>query len=133
VQPDWRLCPVCGTALREPRWQQERESLEGDVRRDATGGHVAAGVLGVLVLVGIIVFFTHGGGALLASPSGSLAMILGVAVLAVVGGVIALGYTAQDTTLKTVVNTLGGVIIGVGAVALFILLACFNLFTCKGR
>jgi hypothetical protein len=126
VDPGWRACPICGTSLDARRSFLDADSLEREVRRDATGGHVIASILGVLVLIGLVLFFSAGGGRMLADNQAGFAWFLLLVFFTVVGGMILVGYTAESAAVKTVVGIVGGLILGVVAVVLSIMLLCFQ-------
>jgi hypothetical protein len=129
VDPEWRVCPLCGTSLHEFRRLAADDSLERDVRRDSTGGHIFASVLGGIVLVGIILFFVFGGGELVSgSPEGPVIVLIGgTALVGLAVGLCVLGYKSKNPTTRTVSGVLGGLAIGAGGVALVVLLMCFAI------
>jgi predicted RNA-binding Zn-ribbon protein involved in translation (DUF1610 family) len=125
VRGSWRVCPECGEPLRRPALLP-RDDLDRAAHRDNNGSRAVAIVLGVLVVLGIILFFALGGVDLVnASKEGPGVLGIGVLALgAIVVGVLAIAYNSKNPTATAVSGIVGGVTFGVGAVLLVVLLSC---------
>jgi hypothetical protein len=84
--------------------------------------------------MGLILFLAFGGPGLVRASGGggTILFVGGTAILAVVAGMIAIGYKSPSPTAKAVSGIIGGIVIGAGTVVMVVLLACMAfLATCK--
>ena len=146
VHEPWLTCPRCLNAVHNPWYDggaavttEPRPSprtagfsLERDVRRDRTGSVIGLCVVGVLLVVGVVVFIATGGPQLVAaSPEGPAVFGITLLILAaIVIGVGCLIYFSRDATAKIIGGTLGGVAAGAVVVLGFVLLVIFAI--CAG-
>jgi hypothetical protein len=120
VRPEWRLCPRCGQPLR--RQGRPEEGLDREVRQDSLGGGCAAVAVAVLVLLGVVLFFSQGDiGLVLAGRGGSPAVL--VVVVIVVGGILG-GLVALASGRKAVSGVVSGMAAGVGVVLVTVVVVC---------
>jgi len=129
VERGWRVCPYCEQELKRPRVVSRIDSLERDVKQDATGGIVVAAVLGTMLLLGIVAFFTMNGPQLLAQSGDAQGVLAvgGIALLVVVIGVVIITFKSRNKAARVVSGVVGGIAIGAGIVGLMVLLACLTL------
>lgn len=129
VEATWRVCPHCGRTLAREGPKSSRASLDAEVRRDSRGVNVVALVLGVLLMVGAVLFVAVGGPMAVQSSKDGAAVV-GVGILALgafVGGLIAMAVGARNRAVTVVSGVVGGVVLGVGAVLLVVLLLCMSI------
>ena len=140
VQPTWRVCPHCERPLRAVSRRAGAHSTDDEVRQDSRVGFSLVGVLVGLLVVGLSVFFSMGGGNLAAaSPEGTSVLVIGIGVLVAIAiGLIVIVSTTKDPAVTAVSGVVGGLALGGGAVLLVVALSCLavmamitNILTCK--
>lgn len=129
VERGWRVCPFCEQTLKLPQPAIKISSLERDVKQDTTGGTIVSTVLGTLLLLGIVVFFTMDGPRLLAHSGDAQGVFAfgGIALLVVAVGVGIITSRSRNKTASVVSSLVGGLVIGAGIVGLMALLACLTI------
>jgi hypothetical protein len=130
----WRLCPYCEEPIRRRAAIGSRDSLDDEVRRDSRGGLGAAIGIGVLLMIGVIVFLASGGPKLVSSSKDGPA-VFGIGILllgAILAGIIAVVTTSKSKAVTALTSVFGGLLIGAGLVVLFLILICLGaLQTCQ--
>jgi hypothetical protein len=139
LQPAWRFCPQCNTPRKRSAGSPLDTGLERDVRRDnAASGWVAVGLCVTVAVAAIGVALTYGGGDLIRlSPEGNtIAVLVLLAVLLVVGLVTAQAVTGREKAAKAISGVLGGIAIAAIVAFGFLLVLCAGIVhfisTCGG-
>jgi hypothetical protein len=96
------------------------------VQRDNQGGIAVAITLGVMAVLGVILFLVYDGPSLVsASPEGPAVFGVGVFVLGSVAvGTIVLVVRSKNRTTTALGGVFGGLFLGAGFVLLFVVLMC---------
>jgi hypothetical protein len=132
AEAGWQLCPYCEAWLpRESRPGDRRRSPPDDeVRRDSRGAKSGLFAIGLLLILGAVLFLTLGSRNLLAGSKDpeKTVLVFGTIVLGIfVIGLIALGVGSSSTAGKIVTGVVGGFATGAGIIILLIAAACIGI------
>jgi hypothetical protein len=135
TETGWRFCPFCEHPLRRSSSTrpQQRPRPDDDAVRDDRGVNVGLLILGILLVVGVLLFsFTGGAGLILEQRDIRGVLLIGGTLLAfLVGGLMVIAASNRNQTFTAATGVLTYFAAGIGAFCLLVLTLCIGVLnTC---
>jgi hypothetical protein len=137
VKSDWHFCPYCEQSLRPRSLDVRRGTLsDDDAAFDRRGANVGLVLVGLLLIIGVVAFLGTGGlwrMLNLRDPRSFIGAGM-VLLVAVIGGLLAIGAGLRDESARGWSQMFGCFMTGAGMTCILIFASCIGLLSvCAGH